>query len=76
MPAKFLLDCRNLPCPGPVTEAVKKMRELKPGDLLEVWADDLAAEFDLPAWCRKAGHGLTVEHREDYNVYLIRKKGQ
>ncbi|MGI9860099.1 sulfurtransferase TusA family protein [Moorella naiadis] len=73
--AAKILDCRGMTCSGPLMATVKRMKRLRPGQLLEVWTDDLAAEFDLPAWCQEAGHTLVaVEPREDYYSFLIKKK--
>ncbi len=70
-----VLDCRGMNCPGPLMATTKQMQKIKPGDVLEVWADDLATEFDLPAWCQKAGHTMLSKGiRDDYYCYLIRKK--
>ena len=34
------------------------IRELAPGDLLEVHTDDPAARVGVPAWCRRTRHRL------------------
>lgn len=47
------------------------VRELAPGETLEVIARDAAAWIDLPAWCRMTGHALITEA---HPVYVIRKK--
>ncbi|WP_406676490.1 sulfurtransferase TusA family protein [Neomoorella carbonis] len=74
--ARKVLDCRGMNCTGPLMATARKMQKLKPGDMLEVWVDDLASEFDIPAWCQQAGHTIVrKEIRDDYYSYLIRKKG-
>jgi len=42
-----------------LTPAVKaKLRELQPGQVLEVRVDDPAAREDIASWCRLTGHTL------------------
>ena len=55
------IDARGLLCPAPVIELAKAAAELKEG-LIEVVADDPAAETDIPAWCRMRNARLV--HRE------------
>lgn len=42
-----------------LTPAIKaKLRELRPGQVLEVRVDDLTAQADIASWCRLSGHEL------------------
>ncbi|HET8706964.1 MAG TPA: sulfurtransferase TusA family protein [Pseudomonadales bacterium] len=52
------LDARRLLCPLPVIRTQKKIRELKAGDHLTVYATDPGVQHDIPAWCRIHGHHL------------------
>lgn len=45
------MDCLGRPCPVPVIELARAIRDLPVGALVEVWSDDPAAWYDLPAWC-------------------------
>jgi TusA-related sulfurtransferase len=47
------------------------MRQMSPGQTLEVRATDATVAVDLPAWCRLAGHQLIA--REGHR-YLIRRQ--
>jgi NADPH-dependent 2,4-dienoyl-CoA reductase/sulfur reductase-like enzyme/peroxiredoxin family protein/TusA-related sulfurtransferase/rhodanese-related sulfurtransferase len=68
------LDACGLQCPGPILKVKQKMDELKPGNVLEVTANDTGFALDLPAWCRTAGHEvLSVEVRDGKIVGLVRK---
>ncbi|MDE0306491.1 MAG: sulfurtransferase TusA family protein [Albidovulum sp.] len=69
-----LLDATGLLCPLPVLKIRKRMKPLKPGQFLEVKADDVAALVDVPHFCDENGHTL-VSHREDGDcmVFLIKK---
>jgi TusA-related sulfurtransferase len=49
------LDCRGQLCPSPVIALAKAFGDLAVGDTIAVLADDQAAAFDLPAWCRMRG---------------------
>ena len=50
-----MVDCLGRPCPVPVIELAKAIREVPLGALVEVWSDDPAARHDLPAWCAMRG---------------------
>lgn len=70
-----ILDCVGLACPMPIYKASIKIKEMKPGQVLEVLSDDDGIEKDMPAWCKMTGNeylGLTKEKGE-YHVY-VRKK--
>lgn len=54
------LDCIGLRCPQPIIELARRIGEVDVGELVELWADDPAAEPDLAAWCRMRGHELVV----------------
>ena len=51
----LVVDCLGRPCPVPVIELAKAIRDLPVGALVEVWSDDPAARHDLPAWCAMRG---------------------
>ena len=50
------VDARGFECPLPVFHARDAMFDLKPGDVLEVLADDPQAPSDLERWARRDGH--------------------
>ncbi len=50
------LDCMGLYCPMPIVKTAEKIRGLKPGEVLEVVADDKGIKLDMPAWCKATGH--------------------
>ena len=56
---------------GPLDEIATLIRELAPGQTLEVRATDPTVVVDLPAWCRLTGHTL-IDQQGDR--YLIRHK--
>jgi TusA-related sulfurtransferase len=69
------LDCLGLYCPMPIAKTVEKMKELNPGDILEILADDEGIKSDMPAWCEATGNELLKIEEENgkYKIY-IRKK--
>lgn len=61
------LDARGLMCPMPIVQLAKKVKEMKSGQILELWADDVGAKEDVPAWCNRTGNQL-VEQNQDGKV--------
>ncbi len=67
--ADVTLDCRGLYCPQPVIRTAARVREMQPGQVLEVWATDPGFQIDLPAWC--LGHQREyLGMRQDGAVYV------
>jgi len=52
------LDCTGLRCPRPIIEIARHIGDVEVGALVELLADDPAAEPDVAAWCRMRGHEL------------------
>ena len=76
MKADATLDCMGLYCPMPIVNTAAKMKEMKPGEVLEVVADDRGIKTDMPAWCQATGNeclGLEEKGRE-VRVYVRKKK--
>lgn len=76
MEADDTLDCVGLYCPMPIVKTSQKMKELAPGQVLEVLADDKGIKSDMPAWAEKTGNEfLGAEDMEagEIRVY-VRKK--
>lgn len=70
------LDARGLLCPEPVMMLHNRVRDLAPGELLEVLATDPSTERDIPRFCQFLGHSLLEsEATAGLYRYLIRKKG-
>lgn len=74
MHSDVTVDSRGLACPGPVVNAARQMREMQPGQVLELWADAEGAHSDLPAWAEKSGNEFLGEEAADsYTRYFVRK---
>jgi TusA-related sulfurtransferase len=68
------LDCIGLYCPMPVLKTREKMDEIAVGEILEVLADDSAAEDDLKAWAKRTGQKiLEIEKTNEGLRFLIKK---
>lgn len=72
----YQLDARRLLCPMPVIRTQDKVKELQPGDILEVTCTDPGVKNDIPAWCRINGHDIEniVEH--DNEITLTVRVGE
>lgn len=69
------LDLKGLSCPIPIAKTAKAMKELAPGQLIEVFATDPGSVPDFKAWSRSTGNPL-VESGEEGGVYrfVLKKK--
>ena len=69
------VDARGLACPMPIVRTAMQIRQLQPGDLLEVLATDPGATKDFVAWASSTGHAL-VDQRAEGGVFhfLVRHK--
>ncbi len=72
MKADQHLECVGLYCPMPIVKTAEKFKALKPGEVLEVIADDPGIKQDMPAWCQTTGHEfLGIEETDgEYKVYV------
>ncbi len=68
------LDCLGLYCPEPLFQTREAVDSVAIGEVLEVFADDPAAEEDLTRFAKRAGHEVVgVEHEGDQLRILIRR---
>jgi len=69
------LDCIGLYCPVPILKAREEIEELMSGQILEILADDPAAEEDISRWSKRTGNEIVYLERKD-NILrvLVRKK--
>lgn len=73
--ANHILDCIGLYCPMPVLQTKQEMDKLTIGEILEVLADDPAAEQDLKAWAKRAGQKiLKIDKTGEDIKFLIQKE--
>ncbi|MEE8619053.1 MAG: sulfurtransferase TusA family protein [Dehalococcoidales bacterium] len=73
--AHQILDCIGLYCPMPILKTRQEIDKLALGEVLEVWADDPAAEEDLKAWAKRSGQKiLEIEKTDEGMRFLILKE--
>ena len=73
--ANKFLDCIGYYCPEPIFRTRVALDELESGQVLEVVADDPAAEEDLKRLAARLGHEvLDVSKNGDEVTLLIKKK--
>lgn len=61
-----LYDAGDTLCGELALELRAELRQLEPGQILEVIARDPAAPQDLPAWCKLTGHELVLVQHPHY----------
>ena len=74
MKADQSLDCIGLYCPMPIVKTVAKIKQLKPGEVLEVVADDKGIKQDMSAWCEATGHECLGMEEEGGEIKVYVKK--
>lgn len=71
------VDAVGLLCPLPITRTARRIKDLAPGEVLELCADDRVVLIDLPNWCRSWRHEyLGHEERGSVLHFYVRKSGQ
>jgi len=68
------LDCVGLYCPEPVFRTRQEIDKLGVGEVLEVVADDPAAEEDIPRLVKRLGQQLVEMSKEDDQFIFVIKK--
>ncbi len=73
--ADLEVDALGMLCPLPVLRAAKRLRGLKPGQVLRLETDDPAAVIDVPHFCNESGHELLDQQANDNSyIWWIRHK--
>lgn len=68
------LDCIGLYCPEPVFRTRQEIDKMDVGQVLELIADDPAAEADIQSLTKRTGQELIEIRKEGSNIrFLIRK---
>ena len=68
------LDCLGLYCPEPVFRTRQEIDKLAVGQVLEVIADDPAAEEDIKRLVKRLGHQLLELRKEKDRLHFLIKK--
>ena len=70
------IDCTGLFCPMPIVKTREALREMRPGQVLEMLSDDPASEADMKSWSQRSGNVLLSVTREAaVHRFLVRKTG-
>ena len=68
------VDCIGMYCPVPIFMTRKAIDEVNVGELVEILADDPAAESDIKSWVKRTGHELVkFEEHDGVFRFIIRK---
>jgi TusA-related sulfurtransferase len=70
------LDCVGLYCPQPLFQTKQAIESIGPGEVLEILADDPAAEEDIKRFAKRVGHTfISAKHLPDGSSrILLRRK--
>ncbi len=72
--AAVQIEARGTFCPEPVIRVQDRVREMQPGQIAVLLADDAGVELDIPAWCiSTANEYLGLIREERYYCVLVRK---
>ncbi len=69
------LDLRGLKCPLPALFARRALARAKPGEEIEVLADDPLAAVDIPHMCHQEGHAVVSAARDGVLTKLALRRG-
>ena len=69
-----MLDCIGLYCPMPILKTRREMDKLVVGEVLEVLADDPAAEPDIKSWAKRAGQKILEIKKTDEGLKFVTEK--
>ncbi len=73
--ADLTADIVYMMCPMHLLKLQEMMRQVEPGQILEVLTDYDGALEDIPEWCAKTGNEfIGIEEAEDFYKFYIRKK--
>lgn len=70
------IDCTGLFCPMPIVKTREALRDMAPGQVLEMLSDDPASEADMKSWTQRSGNALVGLSRQGaVHRFLVRKTG-
>ena len=68
------LDLKGLSCPLPIIKTAKAMKELAPGQLVEVFATDPGSVSDFKAWAQATRNPLLESSQEGGVFHFVLQK--
>ena len=69
-----MLDCVGLYCPEPLFQTRESIDSISVGEILEVYADDPAAEEDLVRFAKRAGHEVVSVDNDGYQLHILNRR--
>jgi tRNA 2-thiouridine synthesizing protein A len=63
--ADHTLDAKGLNCPLPILKARKALKDVGPGETLEILSTDPGSVADFQAFCRQTGNELLESSNDD-----------
>lgn len=75
MKADFMLDIRGKGCPMPVVLTVRKLEEMKSGQILEVIGDYPPSKENIHARVTSDGHEVldVINERDSFRIFIKKK---
>jgi tRNA 2-thiouridine synthesizing protein A len=72
--ADHTLDAKGLNCPLPILKARNALKDVGPGETLEIISTDPGSVADFEAFCRQTGNELLESTNDDTEYrFLIRR---
>jgi tRNA 2-thiouridine synthesizing protein A len=68
------LDCIGLYCPEPLFQTRESIDSIEVGEVLEVIADDPAAEEDLKRFAKRAGHEVVDLENDGVELRILLRR--
>nr|MDO8118767.1 sulfurtransferase TusA family protein [Candidatus Sigynarchaeota archaeon] len=68
------LDTIGLYCPVPLFKTREGIDSIHVGEIIEILADDPAAEEDLKRFCKRTGHELVKFDNDNGTLHFLIKK--
>ncbi len=69
------IDTSGQCCPVPMVETNRAVKQMQPGQVLEVISTDVGSKMDIPAWCNRTGNKLIAsEERGGKFYYYVRRR--
>ena len=68
------LDCIGLYCPEPLFQTRESIDSIEVGEVLEVIADDPAAEEDLKRFAKRAGHEVVELENDGVELRILLRR--
>jgi len=68
------IDCIGLFCPEPLFQTRENLDHIKVGEIIEVLADDPAAEEDIKRLVKRTGHEIIKFEKKDESMRFLIKK--